>query len=1663
MGMVTTSYAQYGNEWINYTQTYYKIPVVEEGLYRITPAQLQAGGFPTSIDPRTIQVFHRGQEQAIRVQGEADGVLNPTDYVEFYGQGNDGLPDRALYYTNPAFHLNPYVNLHSDTTAYFITYKVDGSNGKRMPLVDVPNTGFTPEVYHNQEELRAFKEEMSAGRNYVATSSSFLYISSYDLGKGYASLPINPNTVRDFTFPIANHTGTVPPRLEVDYVSRSNANANITIAVGNSTGSLRNIGSFISSGYSASTFTQTLQLSDFPSVNGDFIVRVSNGTGTSSISIVAIRLTYAQQLNANSQPEKYFTLNPQAGGTSLVQISNAPSNASLLDITDLNNVRAIRTTASGTLNAVINNTNTSRRLYLTGSPKSILGLQAVTFNNFDPALYNYIIVSHPKLMQPALGYSNAVQAYADYRASIAGGSHSTFIVDINQLYDQFNYGEYSPLAIRNFAKYMYDNGTPEYIFLIGRAITLRARDPQFPSYSISLDIRNNPANRARNLVPTFGYPGSDIPLTANFNGRLHVPAIPISRITVDTPEEVARYLNKMKEHETIGGDVWRKNIIHLSGGIEANERTNFRNFLGNYEALAEGKDFFAGSVFTVAKRTTETVEFINISNQINDGASLVTFFGHSGIDITDIDIGRCSDDANGYRNKGKYPMVLANGCSIGDVWSGRFSLAEDWMFTPDRGAIAWLATAQLGGAPWLNNYSARFYTVSYTNPASVGLAIEETFGRPIGKIHQNVVQSYSPGELSRGIELAHVQQMTLQGDPAMRLVIGSETDYHTQDTWLSLESFDGTPINARADSVKLNIIVANLARTSRRPLDISVTRTLSSGVVIDHTPAEGFDPIDRVDTLSITLNRPEGVSTFGNNRIEVRLDYRDSIPEVNEMNNRAVIEFFFPDIGARALFPPPYSIVSNQPVTLVAQSGNTDNQNRDIIFEIDTSHTFNSPVKKSAIVPTNGVASWQTTLLTDQLPSDSLVYYWRVNFADAINNSNVLWDEQSFTYIKDSPAGWSQRPFPQFSESADVQIVKDNARRRWLFQQITNRVQVTTFGGANPNVNNLSLSFDNIPIIATDNPLTCITNGLVLMAVDGQTQTPYQASNFSTCGRRQAPINGLSTTALNDGTFAGWIASVKTGDYVILFNKGNINASTWNTIKPQLRLIGATEAALATLQNGHGYILVGRKGGQALHEVIATSISTPTQDQLDLDAQVGGGATEGSITSTRIGPASDWSALYKTITSAESPSTDENRLEVIGVQLDGQEQVLINNVVPDVRFLNTINADTYPYLKLRLHTRDVANATPAQIRKWLVLFEGVPEGFINIDKIGAEKYEVSEKQEGETFSLTFAFENIGDKDYASEELTVEYVIINQTNSTQERETLQIKAPKIGETTEFTIDIETLGRGGTNALRVFVNPRIEVEQYFDNNIFEVSYEVIADNKNPLLDVTFDGVRILDGEIVSPSPLIGIRLRDDNPFITREDTVGLEIALKRPCDGCSFENIYFSDPNLRWVQEEGNFNVEYHPKNLGDGIYSLRVQGTDARGNAAGTVPYEINFEVINESTVTNFFPYPNPFSGSTRFVFTLTGAEIPQQIKIQIMTVTGKVVREITQDELGPIRIGNNISQYAWDGTDEFGDKLANGVYLYRVSMRLNGEGMKQRATAADKAFKKGFGKLYILR
>ena len=121
-------------------------------------------------------------------------------------------------------------------------------------------------------------------------------------------------------------------------------------------------------------------------------------------------------------------------------------------------------------------------------------------------------------------------------------------------------------------------------------------------------------------------------------------------------------------------------------------------------------------------------------------------------------------------------------------------------------------------------------------------------------------------------------------------------------------------------------------------------------------------------------------------------------------------------------------------------------------------------------------------------------------------------------------------------------------------------------------------------------------------------------------------------------------------------------------------------------------------------------------------------------------------------------------------------------------------------------------------------------------------------------------------------------------------------------------------------------------------------------------------------------------------------------------------------------------------------------------------------MVGQSTITQVINYPNPFSTSTRFVYTLTGSELPDLFQIHIYTISGRLVKVIDLIAEGDVYFGRNLTEYAWDGTDEYGDLLANGVYLYRVVTRLPGqESLEVRDEKTQDFFNKGWGKMVILR
>jgi hypothetical protein len=390
-------------------------------------------------------------------------------------------------------------------------------------------------------------------------------------------------------------------------------------------------------------------------------------------------------------------------------------------------------------------------------------------------------------------------------------------------------------------------------------------------------------------------------------------------------------------------------------------------------------------------------------------------------------------------------------------------------------------------------------------------------------------------------------------------------------------------------------------------------------------------------------------------------------------------------------------------------------------------------------------------------------------------------------------------------------------------------------------------------------------------------------------------------------------------------------------------------------------------------------------------------------------------------------------------------------------------------MKLRMRNIDSVTLSPYQLTDWKIHYQPIPEGAIapNVLFTFKDSLEI-----GEPMNIAVAFKNVSPHPFDS--VSVKVNILDKNNVPQNIVVQKQKPILTGDTIALRMTIDSKQFADQNTLFLEFNPNgDQPEQYHFNNFLFKNFYVRVDRMNPLLDVTFDGVHILNRDIVSARPHIQIKLKDDAKYLLLNDTALSSVQIRHP-DG-TIRTYNFDNDTLRFTPATSStdnsavvdffpaFESQYNPE--GD-EYELIVNGKDRSGNKAGSNEYRIGFTVITKAMISNMLNYPNPFSTSTAFVFTITGSEIPQNMKVQILTVTGKIVREVTKEELGPLHIGRNITEFKWDGTDQFGQKLANGVYLYRFVTSLNGKRMdkyKAKGDNTDIFFNNGYGKMYLMR
>ena len=1626
----------YGNEWINTAQAYYKIPVPADGIYKFTYQALVDAGIPAStLSGNQFQVYHLGEE--IPIHTSTAGSFNSNEYLEFYGKKNRSALDTYLW-DNPDLEImNPEYSLYTDTASYFLTWNTASSNNRMQVVTNNISNPPPADPFYEHEELsvksdRHFKEPFN---------SQGAYKSNLQAGEGFCSNIANSNSI---TLEATSIQSSNNATLFVQGVTKNGGHQIQMTVNGNEYYNQTINGSLI--------FRENIELtpSDLAASN---TVTVTGLNGTNDKHGIAfVKLTYRRNFDFNNQNQFKFKVGP-SGNDKFLVIDNFDAggeNPILYDIT--NNIRIETTLSAGQVQVKIPGSATERELILYNPTSGVNisnNISSFTPIDFEQNEGEFIIITNERLFDDGAG-NNRIQEYANYRASAQGGGFTTRIIEIQNLYDHFAYGIHRhPISIRNFTHYIKKKwSNPENIFIIGKATEYSVARNQLPG---------------RFFVPTFGTPGSDNLLLST--NKTSTPIIPVGRIAAKNGEDVKLYLDKVIARETaqqtpsqtLEDKEWMKRVMHLSGG-GPNEQTTIANHLDALANVIED-GCLGAEVTSFYKDSSDPVQISvdrQISDLINSGINMLTFFGHSSVGVTDFVINDCED----YNNIDKPFVMLSLGCYSGNVHTSLVGIGEEFTFCEDKGAVAFCASSGLAYISPLRAFAEKFYGLSGSDNCAEG----------IGKILQKTIEFTDAN--SAGIN-EMTQQFTLHGDPALFISYTLEPDYLVDETSVA---FEPSVVSALLDDFKIKFDVVNIGNNINDSINVLVERELSNGqlstVASYKIEAPGFRSSQVVTVPSL------GKESAGLNRFYIKVDSEDAVVEnpqpIAESNNELYssngergITLYVIDDSARPIFPEDYAIVNTSSVKLSASTLNSTSSSRKYLMEIDTTQFFNSNLKQTTeIVQGGGLIDWTPTFNYQ----DNTVYYWRIS-PDSISPIETYnWQGHSFIYLPNESNGWNQSHYFQYLPDNFYRMELNDSREfEYTFNLLGITIENTELiPGTGPNFIIDGTNDGEFWWWGGDQHI-CISvadeTGQFLINSPGH---PSNAVNpfgvdirgffFETdnIGGREDLVNFLNGLPSDHTVFFNTYQNTPNSDYMP--QDWALDSLAYGTnIFQVLESNGAAQVrALESGSRPYTFIYNTSSGAEA--ENIASTNTDLITTVYDLPQLL----TAGSVTSVPIGPASEWQTMEWNPIYSAVPAEDSISVSIIGITEAGVDTLLYSNLTGASQSLTGVDAAAIPYIKLVFNSRDDISRTTAQLDYWRVLYRGLPDAAINPNKFFFCSQDTL--QQGESFQLKVAVENPSVLDMDS--LLVKYIFKDQSNN-EVAIFNRNKALLKGDTLITDLEFMTAGLDGLLNFSMEINPNgDQPELYQFNNYLIKQVFVNQDNENPILDVTFDGYHILDGDIVSPSPLITIQLDDENQYLALSDTSLFNVYILHP-DGL-VQEISFMDDFVTFYPatelSENKATVELRPTFLNEGLYQLIVQAEDATGNQSGSIDYKVQFEVITRKAISNILNYPNPFSTSTQFVYTLTGDEVPEYFKIQIMNVSGRIVKEITQDEMGPLKVGRNKSEYRWDGTDTYGNRLANGVYLYRiVAKNASGEDFEKIQTGADTFFKRGFGKMVILR
>jgi hypothetical protein len=1588
--------------WITPNKAYLKMYVADDGMYRINKSDFTNAGVNTSsIDPRTVKVFYKGAQIPVYFFGEQDGVFNDNDYLDFYGQRNYGgstISYKEVGASNVTDYVtNEYYNLYSDTSVYWVGW--DGTNGLRYTDYSYSSSNLFGQNYfysslqfekdlvyslgerRNSQDFRNFNNEKISGEGwYWREMQRGNFVSDTFRTPYLSDIPQNC-LLKVFAYPNSyNDTLLNEHRL----IIRVNNNIVDTLETDN----YNKIDTTI-------TFSSTL-LSN-TNINTISITYTGAGTYVGRMLFDFFGLQYPRKFSFENNRMSFRT---SSNDTATVKFKAASYNAANeLSIYDVkNNYRITSFTNindtlfySGKQNGKFEILNT----YISKKPLRIKQRQVPNLLTNSTGV-DYLIVYNKLLEVPA-------ENLKQYRFTHDGFRSAK--VEIEDIYDVFNFGMEHPVAVRYFVKNVYDTWQQpkvKYLCLFGRG---------------SLDPKKNSSGSIyyQNLIPVYGNPASD-GYFANFNlgAFTYYHQISVGRIPALTQLEGNDIVNNIIQYEsqTHLPAGWFKNFIFISGGQTVQEQNEFASkseyFINNYIKPPPTSGY---PVRIYRNDSTGYVTYNyrdSIKNAINVGGMIVNYIGHAGSSTWDTGL----DDPNVLSNQTRMPVVFSMTCFTGKNAEADFrSFGEKFMNMPNKGAIGFIGTtgwSYSGSGNTFNEYMLKSFS-------------KDTVRR-IGDIVRYASRTMSPDSLYSSASKNTINCYGMLGDPAAKLLLPNYPEFAIEPADYKFSN----PFPAIRELIKLTAYPRNYGiNADSVKIRFQIFRNSTSYGIKD-TVLYNFGLID-------TLNYNFTLDSAGNYSVLINIDPDTWNTKEEKFNNRLSIPIALKNLSFIPLKPVDNQVIPTDSVEVVGINPNVDLKNNTVrlILQIDSSRNYNSGLSRTYFVnnPNGLVTRFKVPV---PVKDTNIVYFFRMNAI--INSDSSGWSEVRRFICGNSPIEINSFKNPSLYSDQIVSIYKKkvsqyNSSDLFNASGITDSIVVSQYTGiisAQSWGNNISeQTLFTIGIKEHRLLDSAYWGGLNIIKLNKVNARIIDSKhfNFNTTLSNDSALNYLNT--FNDQNILLIIKAVPF----------NTNFGMSSSLKSKIKLFGSTAVDSVNLQTFSCWSFISySQFPNVIKSEKYSSVYAPAVCSMQPVFYYDSAYVYNSFIPAKSYGSFKWSGIV--------PQNTYLYFDVNGINHQNALIPLYRNLTSNSFVsLDTVSTASFPGVRLvtKLYV-DSLNGIQSPVFSNL-RFTYTPAAEIIADNYSFVKSD-SVFQDGDTLNISVSYGNFG---YANA-----LGVVNKWTATSPNglKVLRIDTVsnvlKIDSMASSVVKLSTIGLRNPNTLSDTITLFFETSlinlqnEFFTYNNTAVTRIVIkGDTARPVMDITYDGVKANSGEYISTRPKIVLTFLDDSKIFIK-DTSNIRVQLDDTTvwyyiNGAKNPLIDLQFAYNKYLQATLYFNPV-----LADGEHKFRYVSYDNNNNYADTVTHYLS--VNPELKIMDLKNFPNPMKNQTNFIVNLSGNLPPSMSKIKIFTVAGRLIKTIET----PLNIGYN--QIFWDGRDADGDYIANGVYFYKLII----EGNSKKETALQK-------------